>query len=85
MKKTKTREHRRHIHLVLRADNNLNYLFDEGTAVAFLCPQVQKGCPSKRSCLPVATYGTIFLKVLLSYPPVILNMLSNFFTSVLNR
>lgn len=59
MKKTKTREHRRRIHLVLRADNNLNYLFEEGAAVDFLCPRVQKGCPSKCSCLPVATYGTI--------------------------
>lgn len=34
MKKTKTREHRRRIHLVLRADNNLNNLFEEGAAVA---------------------------------------------------
>lgn len=53
MKKTKTREHRRRIHLVLRADNNFNYLFEEGAAVDFLCPRVQKGCPSKRSCLTI--------------------------------
>lgn len=61
MKKTKTREHCRHIHLALRADNNLNNLFEEGAAVAFLCPRVQKGCPSKRSCLPVATFNNFFL------------------------
>lgn len=63
MKKTKTREHRRRIHLVLRADNNFNNLFEEGAAVAFLCPRVQKGCPSKHSCLPVATFNNFFFRL----------------------